>query len=102
MQIEIPLDFSDRPKRRPPSRFAAYVKKEEAPIEEGTLSKSDNQSKSMYYLIIRNCKDTQSINVRVISNPLCVDNPGASTKETCVDEVVIFRLFDGVDKVYLS
>lgn len=54
MQIEIPLDFSDRPKRRPPSRFAAYVKKEEVPIEEGTLSKSDNQSKSMYYLIICN------------------------------------------------
>lgn len=28
MQIEIPLDFSDAPKRKPPSRFAAYMKKE--------------------------------------------------------------------------
>lgn len=54
MQIEIPLDFSDRPKRRPPSRFAAYAKKEEVPIEEGTPSNSDNQPKSMCYFIIHN------------------------------------------------
>lgn len=34
MQIEIPLDFSDIPKRKPPSRFAAYAKKEEEKKQE--------------------------------------------------------------------
>ena len=29
MQINIPIDISDPPKRKPPARFAAYVKTED-------------------------------------------------------------------------
>lgn len=30
MQIDIPIDMGDRPKRRPPARFAAMMAKQEA------------------------------------------------------------------------
>lgn len=47
MQIEIPIEIVDPPKRRPPSRFAAYAKKEKdtTPPE---VPKSTERIKSMH------------------------------------------------------
>ena len=44
MQINIPIDISDPPKRKPPARFAAYVKTEDKSNvkEESEMSRSSS------------------------------------------------------------
>ena len=44
MEINIPIDISDPPKRKPPARFASYIKTEDKSNvkEESEMSKSSS------------------------------------------------------------